>query len=55
MYSYDDSASKTHKLTQQEAEIEFGSGKLSGHFVTDDLRIGSCDGKSSNGQIHIVQ
>ena len=24
-----------------------------GHFVTDDLRLGSCDGTKSSGQIHI--
>ena len=32
--------------------IQFGSGALAGHFISDDMRIGSCDGKS-NGQIHI--
>lgn len=32
--------------------IVFGSGSLAGHFVTDDLRIGTCDDKSG-GQIHI--
>lgn len=32
--------------------IQFGSGALAGHFMTDDVRIGTCDGTSS-GQIHI--
>ena len=32
--------------------IQFGSGALSGHFMTDDIRVGTCDSKSS-GQIHI--
>lgn len=50
--SYDNAASTTSKKTEQKAHITFGSGSLAGHFYTDDLRVGSCDGKSS-GQIHI--
>lgn len=26
---------------------------MAGHFVTDDVRLGSCDGTKSSGQIHI--
>lgn len=52
-YSYDNEASKTYKATKQAAMIQFGSGALAGHFVTDDVRLGTCDGKKSNGQIHI--
>lgn len=33
--------------------IQFGSGALAGHFVTDDIRLGTCDGEKSTGQIHI--
>jgi hypothetical protein len=33
--------------------IQFGSGALSGHFMTDDVRVGTCDASSSSGQIHI--
>jgi len=33
--------------------IEFGSGSLAGHFMTDDMRVGTCDGSTSSGQIHI--
>ena len=51
--SYDESASSTYKKTDQRAAIQFGSGALMGHFVTDDLRLGSCDGSKSSGQIHI--
>ena len=52
-FSYDDAASHTsHKLTQK-AAIQFGSGALAGHFMTDDLRLGTCDGTTSSGQIHI--
>ena len=46
-YSYDPDASKTHQKTEQRAHITFGSGSLEGTFYTDDMRIGSCDGKSS--------
>jgi len=52
-YSYDDKASKTNKKTKQQAIIQFGSGALAGHFVTDDIRLGSCDSSKSSGQIHI--
>ena len=31
--------------------VSFGSGTLGGHFVQDDVRVGTCDGKLSNGQI----
>ena len=34
--------------------IQFGSGALSGHFMTDDVRVGTCDGSTSSGQIHIT-
>jgi hypothetical protein len=51
--SYDDTASKTSKKLEQRAAIQFGSGALMGHFMTDDLRLGSCDGAKSSGQIHI--
>ena len=47
--SYDDEASSSSKKTKQAALITFGSGKLGGHFYTDDIRIGECDGKESNG------
>jgi phytepsin len=46
-FSYDETKSSTYKPTDKAAEIHFGSGSLSGTFVTDDLRVGSCDGKSS--------
>ena len=52
-FSYDDSKSKTAKKLEQRAAIQFGSGALMGHFMTDDLRLGSCDGEKSSGQIHI--
>ena len=26
---------------------------MAGHFITDDIRLGSCDGTKSSGQIHI--
>jgi hypothetical protein len=51
--SYDETASSSYKKTDQRAAIQFGSGALMGHFVTDDLRLGSCDGAKSSGQIHI--
>ena len=50
--SYDETASSSHHKTNQRAIIQFGSGALAGHFVTDDLRVGTCDSKST-GQIHI--
>jgi cathepsin D len=51
-FSYDDTASCSAKKLPQRAMIQFGSGALAGHFMTDDVRIGTCDGQSS-GQIHI--
>jgi cathepsin D len=51
-YAYDDTKSCTAKKTTQRAMIQFGSGALAGHFLTDDMRIGSCEGQST-GQIHI--
>jgi hypothetical protein len=51
-FSYDINASCSSNKLSQRAQIQFGSGALAGHFLTDDVRIGSCDGKSS-GQIHI--
>lgn len=51
--SYNNMTSKTAVSTPQQAKIFFGSGNLAGHFVTDDVRIGSCDGSKSSGQIHI--
>jgi len=51
-FSYDDTKSCSAKKTNQRAMIQFGSGALAGHFVNDDMRIGSCEGQS-NGQIHI--
>jgi len=50
--SYDDEASTTAKKLAQRAVIQFGSGALAGHFMTDDMRVGTCDAKST-GQIHI--
>jgi len=43
-YDYDDTKSCTAKRTAQRAMIQFGSGALAGHFLTDDMRIGSCEG-----------
>ena len=51
--SYDETKSSTYKKTNQTADISFGSGSLSGFFVTDDIRLGTCDGSTSSGQIHI--
>jgi hypothetical protein len=51
--SYDDAASSTAHKLEQRAAIQFGSGALMGHFMTDDLRLGTCDGSKSSGQIHI--
>lgn len=42
--AYDDKISSTAQMTNQEAEIQFGSGSLSGHFYLDDLRIGTGPG-----------
>jgi hypothetical protein len=52
-YSYDDSKSTSCHKTPQKAIIQFGSGALAGHFYKDDVRLGSCDGTKSSGQIHI--
>ena len=46
-YSYDDSSSCTAVKLTQRAAIQFGSGALAGHFMTDDLRVGTCDSSSS--------
>lgn len=54
-YSFDDTASKSNHKTEQKAVIQFGSGALAGHFYKDDVRLGSCDGSKSNGQILIKQ
>ena len=37
-YTY--AESKTAKATTQAAEITFGSGKLGGHFIIDDMTLG---------------
>jgi len=54
-FSYDDEKSNSRNKTEQKAIIQFGSGALAGHFFKDDIRLGSCDGTKSNGQIHIKQ
>lgn len=46
-YSFKPSASTSFSETEQRAFIQFGSGALSGNFVLDDVRLGSCDGQSS--------
>jgi len=51
-YSYKDQDSCSSNKLPQRAMIQFGSGALAGHFMTDDMRVGTCDGKSS-GQVHI--
>jgi len=51
-FSYKDEESCSAKILPQRAMIQFGSGALAGHFMTDDIRVGSCDAKST-GQIHI--
>ena len=51
-HSYKNEASTSFTATDQKAFIQFGSGSLMGNFVKDDLRLGSCDGKSA-GQVHI--
>lgn len=53
-YSFKPSDSTSFSETDQRAFIQFGSGALSGNFVLDDVRLGSCDGMSS-GQVHIKQ
>lgn len=52
-YSFKPELSSSFAETEQRAFIQFGSGALSGNFVTDDVRLGSCDGQSS-GQVHIA-
>lgn len=47
--SYNNLTSQTAAFTPQKAQIFFGSGNLAGHFVTDDVRLGSCDGTKSSG------
>ena len=47
--SYNNMTSTTAKATSQAAKIYFGSGNLGGHFVTDDVRLGTCDGTKSSG------
>lgn len=42
--SYNNMTSTTAAYTPQKAQIFFGSGNLAGHFVTDDVRLGSCEG-----------
>lgn len=49
-YSYNHKASKTNQISEKGASISFGSGSLSGHFHSDDMRLGSCEG---GGQIVI--
>ena len=46
-FSFDDTASKTAQMLEEKAAIKFGSWSLSGHFMTDDVRLGTCDEKSS--------
>jgi len=47
--SYNNLTSTTAAFTPQKAQIFFGSGNLAGHFITDDVRLGSCDGTKSSG------
>lgn len=47
--SYNNMTSTSTAYTPQKAQIFFGSGNLAGHFVTDDVRLGSCDGSKSSG------
>lgn len=51
--SYDNSKSSTFKVAEpaQDANISFGSGNLSGNFVTDSVTLGQC--KGGNGKITI--
>lgn len=48
-FSFDDGASKSAVKLSQSATILFGSGSLKGHFMTDDIRLGSCDSTKSSG------
>ena len=52
-FSFKPETSSSFHNTDQRAFIQFGSGSLSGNFVTDDVRLGSCDGSKSSGQVHI--
>ena len=51
--AYNNLTSTTAAYTPQKAQIFFGSGNLGGHFITDDIRLGSCEGSKSSGQILI--
>ena len=51
--AYNNLTSTSATYTPQKAQIFFGSGNLAGHFITDDIRLGSCEGAKSSGQIHI--
>lgn len=42
-YSYDMAKSNSAKPTNQSARVSFGTGKLSGTFITDDVRLGIKD------------
>ena len=46
-FSYKDRESCSAVTLPQRAMIQFGSGALAGHFMTDDMRIGSCDGNAT--------
>jgi hypothetical protein len=50
-FFYDEALSKTSKKpTDSEfVNITFGSGKIGGHFLQDDVTIGTCDGSDANG------
>ena len=50
--SFNAEVSSSFHSTEQQAKIYFGSGNLAGNFVTDTVRLGTCDGKSS-GQVVI--
>ena len=49
-HAYKAKESKTFAETNlEEKTVRFGSGTLTGRFVTDDLRIGSCNPQQSSG------
>jgi hypothetical protein len=52
-HSFNTQLSSSMQNTSQTARIFFGSGSLSGNFITDDVRLGSCDGSKSAGQVWI--
>ena len=54
-FSFDESKSSTYKAVspKQGAEITFGSGSLSGYFVTDTMTLGSCSSEKKNNKIEI--